>query len=77
MTVNAPDCTTADGLATAVFVLGREAGLELIERLPDVEALVLVREGSEIRQYRSRGFPEVRDVSELDRPFPGTEPQGH
>ena len=39
---------------------------------PTAEELGEVREGSEIRQHRSRGFPEVRDLTELDRPFPGT-----
>lgn len=41
-TVLAPDCRTADGLATALMVLGPEDGLALVERMPDVEALLLV-----------------------------------
>jgi thiamine biosynthesis lipoprotein len=45
-TVLAPDCRTADGLATALMVLGPEEGLGLIEQLPGVEALILV-EGAE------------------------------
>ena len=40
--VLAPDCTLADGLATAVMVMGKDAGLALLERLPDVEGLVVV-----------------------------------
>ena len=31
----------ADGLSTGVFILGPEAGMALIERLPDVEAVVV------------------------------------
>lgn len=42
VSVLAPDCTLADGLATAVMVMGGESGLALLERLPDVEGLVVV-----------------------------------
>lgn len=41
VTVLAPDCARADALATAVFVLGPEAGMTLIEGLPDVEGLII------------------------------------
>jgi thiamine biosynthesis lipoprotein len=40
--VVAPDCTTADALATALMVMGVEGGLQLIERLKGVEALLIV-----------------------------------
>lgn len=40
-TIIAPDGTTADALSTAVNVLGAEAGLALIDRLPSVEAIVI------------------------------------
>ena len=42
VSIRAPDCTLADGLATAVMVMGAEAGLALVERLDDVEGLVVV-----------------------------------
>jgi thiamine biosynthesis lipoprotein len=42
VSVLAPDCTLADGLATAVMVMGKDEGLALLERLPDVEGLVVV-----------------------------------
>jgi thiamine biosynthesis lipoprotein len=42
VSVLAPDCTLADGLATAVMVMGKDAGLALLERLPEVEGLVVV-----------------------------------
>lgn len=35
--VTAPDCTTSDALATAMCVLGEEAGMKLASRLPGVE----------------------------------------
>ncbi len=41
VTVVAPEATTADALSTAVFVLGRERGLSLIESLPGTEALLV------------------------------------
>jgi thiamine biosynthesis lipoprotein len=55
--VLAPDCTLADGLATAVMVMGAEAGVALLDRLPDVEGLVVV-EGKDgaLTERRTRGF---------------------
>ena len=41
VTIVAPDCITADSLATAVSVLGPKAGLEFVERQPNVAALIL------------------------------------
>lgn len=40
-TVIAPTCTEADALATAVFVLGPDEGLEIVNELEGVEAMVL------------------------------------
>ena len=31
----------ADGLSTGVFILGPQAGMALIERLPDVEGVIV------------------------------------
>ena len=45
MTVAAKSAMTADALATAVFVLGPEAGLALLEELPDVEGIVVGSDG--------------------------------
>jgi thiamine biosynthesis lipoprotein len=41
VTVIGPDGTLTDGLDTAIFVLGAEAGLELIESYPDYEAIIV------------------------------------
>jgi thiamine biosynthesis lipoprotein len=41
VTVVAPTATRADGLSTGVFILGPEAGLALVERLPDVDAVIV------------------------------------
>ena len=43
VSITASTCTFADGLATAVMVMGREKGLALIETLVDVEAFIIVR----------------------------------
>ena len=40
-TIIAADATTADALSTAVNVLGPDAGLALIERIPDAEAILI------------------------------------
>jgi thiamine biosynthesis lipoprotein len=41
VTVIGPDATLTDGLSTTLFVLGADAGLALIETLPDYEAIVV------------------------------------
>jgi thiamine biosynthesis lipoprotein len=46
VTIMAPSAMDADGLATAVFVLGPLKGLALIEKLPDVHAIIVDRRGS-------------------------------
>jgi thiamine biosynthesis lipoprotein len=35
----------ADGLDTGIFVMGPERGMELVEQLPDVEAIIIDAEG--------------------------------
>ncbi|MEE9191110.1 MAG: FAD:protein FMN transferase [Candidatus Aerophobetes bacterium] len=47
VTVVAPDATTADALATGIFVLGPEEGMRLIESLPGIEGLI-VSEGMQM-----------------------------
>jgi thiamine biosynthesis lipoprotein len=44
-TVLGPDATLTDALSTTVFVLGVERGMELVSRLPDVEAVVVDADG--------------------------------
>jgi len=41
VTVLARTCARADALATAVFVLGPHEGMDLVERLTDVEGLII------------------------------------
>ncbi len=46
VTVIAKDGTIADGLDTGIFVLGPENGMALVERLPDVEAIIVDANGT-------------------------------
>jgi len=41
VTIVAARATLADALATGVFILGPDAGMSLIERLPDVEGVIV------------------------------------
>lgn len=41
VTVTAPDTVTADALSTAVFIMGPEKGMELVESLPGIEAILV------------------------------------
>lgn len=41
--VIAPTCTLADGLATALMIMGPEKGIRLLNRLEKVEGLIIVR----------------------------------
>ena len=45
-TVACADAEVADALATAIFVLGHEVGLQLLDRLRGVEGLVVAADGS-------------------------------
>lgn len=44
-TVIAKDCMTADALATAIMVMGKDEGMNLIESVKDAEALMITRRG--------------------------------
>jgi thiamine biosynthesis lipoprotein len=57
VTILGPDATTTDGLSTTVFVLGVRRGLELVERLPGIEAVIVDAEG---RIHHSAGLTTPR-----------------
>lgn len=46
VTVFAPKAELADALATSVFVMGKEVGLNRIEQLPKVECIIIDAEGN-------------------------------
>ena len=45
VTVIAREGVWADGLDTGIFVMGPERGMELVEQLPDVEAIIVDAKG--------------------------------
>jgi thiamine biosynthesis lipoprotein len=45
VTVIGPDGTLTDGLATTIFVMGTEKGLELVESYPDYETIIVEATG--------------------------------
>jgi thiamine biosynthesis lipoprotein len=50
-------CTLADGLATAVMVMGADKGLDLINRLAGVEGLIIVeKDDGTLVDYYSKGL---------------------
>ena len=53
-------CTFADGLATAVMVMGPKAGIQLIDRLPETEGLIVVRQpDGQFTDHFSAGMHEM------------------
>ena len=58
VTILGPDATTTDGLSTMIFVLGPQAGLRLIEQLPDIDAVIIDAKGK--IQYSSGLMPPSR-----------------
>ncbi len=55
VTIVGPDTTTTDALSTAVFVMGPEKGLALVERLKGIEAIIVDSTGG---VSVSRGFKD-------------------
>lgn len=62
VTVIAASAIEADGLATAVTVLGAARGLALAESLPGVEALIVTGTAADPRVTKTSGFPELEPV---------------
>jgi thiamine biosynthesis lipoprotein len=59
-TVMAENCTLADGLATALMVMGHTKGLALVDRLEGVECLIVVmQEDGTLVDHYSEGFMKV------------------
>jgi thiamine biosynthesis lipoprotein len=57
VSIVADTCTFADGLATAVMVLGHKKGIELVNSLSNTECLIVVRADDEtLTDYYSKGF---------------------
>lgn len=57
VSVRAGTCTLADGLATALMVMGHEQGLALLERLEQVEGLFVIQSpDGQLQNYATPGF---------------------
>ena len=69
VTVIAPDATTADGLASAVSVLGPKKGIELIDATPNTAALIMRAPHGKIETYRSQRWSTVPVM----QPEPGSQ----
>jgi thiamine biosynthesis lipoprotein len=76
VTVIAPDCLTADSLATAVSVLGPEAGLRLIHETPGTAVHVVRKPGEQIETMESVSWAEVPKASADPAPLAQPEPSG-
>ena len=60
VTVVAPDAATADALATAAFVMGPDAGLDFIEKSPDVEGFIVSEKDGAFNVVETTGFNDLR-----------------
>jgi FAD:protein FMN transferase len=61
VSIVADNCTLADGLATAVMVMGTEKGLDLINRLQGVEGLIIIEKpNGSLGTYYSKRFEVVQ-----------------
>jgi len=61
VTIIADTCTFADGLATAIMVMGPTKGLDLINRLDAVEALIIVEQmDGSLADFFSKGFNALK-----------------
>ena len=58
VTIQTKSAMMADALATAVFVLGIKKGMDLINRLPDVEGIILFKKEKKLCWKASAGLDE-------------------
>jgi thiamine biosynthesis lipoprotein len=56
VTIVAADALTADAFDTAVFVLGPEKGMALIEKIPEIEGIIMTEKDGRISQLVSSGL---------------------
>lgn len=49
VTVLAPDCTTADALATTFFVTGMEKARDILKKTPSIEAIFVIEENNQVK----------------------------
>jgi thiamine biosynthesis lipoprotein len=57
VSIIADNCTLADGLATAIMVMGAEKGIQLVDRLDNVECVIVVENADgRLLDFYSSGF---------------------
>ena len=57
VSIIADNCTLADGLATAIMVMGAEKGIQLVNRLDGIECLIVVEKSDgRLVDFYSTGF---------------------
>ena len=59
VTVIAPDGATADALDTAVYALGPEKGLPLVEAIPGASAYIVRKTDDGLKVFESKRFPSL------------------
>ena len=60
VSVAAETCVMADGLATAIMVMGPEAGIEMVDKMKNVECLIIVKDGNDgYADHYSEHFREL------------------
>lgn len=60
VTIVAADATYADGLSTGVFILGPDAGMALIEQLPEVEGVIVTADNRVLVSSGLKGRLQLR-----------------
>ncbi len=71
VTIIGPDATTTDALSTSVFVLGRERGMELVNELPDIDAILVDSKG---RLHYSAGIESAENTNDYVKTSTETRP---
>ena len=57
VSILAGSCAVADGLATAIMVMGHEKGIKLVNKLDNVDAFVVVKKDDDsLSDYYTSGF---------------------
>lgn len=59
VTIIAPQAILADAYATAVFVMGPEKGIALLNQLPDIEGLVIYDDAGKLSHAMSKGAEKM------------------
>ncbi|MGD8343393.1 MAG: FAD:protein FMN transferase [Desulfobacterales bacterium] len=62
VSIIADNCTLADGLATAIMVMGAEKGIQLVNRLKNVEGFIVVEKSDgRLVDFTSAGFATLNE----------------